>query len=636
MQQIPKGRLNTVALFSMMVVMLLTSNCQTKDISIGTAFDDPHSYAKPWEARVTRLKLDLVVDFEDKVVSGLAAWDVVMADGAQELVLDINNLDIQRIVLQPGDITATYSIGDIEPYLGQPLTIDLQPGIEVVEVYYSTKPGISALDWLEPVQTAGGRYPFMYTQSQPVLARSFFPCQDTPGIRFPYEATITVPPELLAVMSAVNPKTRRDDGIYHFKMDEPIPSYLVALAVGDLEFRSLGPRTGIYAEPELIEQAAYEFAQTEDMLEAAEDLYGKYRWGRYDLLVLPPSFPAGGMENPRLSFISPTVLAGDRSLTDVVAHEVAHSWSGNLVTNTSWEDLWINEGFTVYFENRIMEAVYGHDYEQMLVTLALGDLREELDRYGWDHPDTRLKIDLKGRDPDSSFTAAAYTKGGLFLLNLEQQLGRKRWDRFLNDYFDTFAFQSMSTEKFLAYLNDKIIAGDNELEYRLNIAGWIHSPGLPESLPHFDSPVLDIIRKQALDFSAGIPAAQLETEAWTTHHWLHFLRHLPDNIGMGRMDDLDQAFDLTRTGNSEILFEWLRLAILNQYAEAYPVLEEFLTSIGRLKFLIPLYREMQSTTEGREMATRFYSQARSRYHSVAWYILDPIIGYKPEGTSTPN
>jgi aminopeptidase N len=297
---------------------------------------------------------------------------VDIGNDAEQLVLDINNLDIQRIVLQPGNITATYSTGDIEPYLGQPLMIDLQPGIKSVEVHYSTRAGVSALDWLEPEQTAGGRYPFMYTQSQPVLARSFFPCQDTPGIRFPYEATIATPPELMAVMSAVNPQKLSEDGIYHFEMEQPIPSYLVALAVGELEFRSLGSRTGVYAEPELIEAAAYEFALTEDML--------------------------------------------------------AHSWSGNLVTNASWEELWINEGFTVYFENRIMEKIYGHEHEQMLATLSLGELREELDDYGWDHPDTRLKIDLKGRDPDSSFTAAAYTKGGLFLLSMEQQLGRQRWD----------------------------------------------------------------------------------------------------------------------------------------------------------------------------------------------------------------
>ena len=378
-------RLDARMLSGILAAALFIGGCRTSQPDTSYSFDDPHSFSKSWEARVTDLTLDLTVDFKRKVVHGSAVWELDVAEGTGQLVLDVNNLDIQRIVLQPGDLTATYTMGDVEPYLGQPLTIDLQPGITAVEIHYSTKPGITALDWLEPEQTTSGRYPFMYTQSQPVLARSFFPCQDTPRIRFPYRATVTVPPGLMAVMSAVNPQTRGDDGVYHFEMEQPIPSYLVALAVGELEFRSLGPRTGVYAEPELIERAAYEFALTEDMLRAAENLYGKYRWGRYDLLVMPPSFPAGGMENPRLSFISPTVLAGDRSLTDVIAHELAHSWSGNLVTNASWEELWINEGFTVYFENRIMEEIYGREYEQMMVTLSLGELREEFDRYGWDH-----------------------------------------------------------------------------------------------------------------------------------------------------------------------------------------------------------------------------------------------------------
>ncbi|MCK4579107.1 MAG: leukotriene A4 hydrolase C-terminal domain-containing protein, partial [Candidatus Marinimicrobia bacterium] len=391
----------------------------------------------------------------------------------------------------------------------------------------------------------------------------------------------------------------------------------------------LGPRTGIYAEPEVIDKAAYEFAETETMLEAAETLYGDYRWGRYDLLVLPPAFPIGGMENPRLTFATPTILAGDRSLTALIAHELAHSWSGNLVTNASWENLWLNEGFTVYFESRIMEAVYGHEYDQMLTTLSLGKLYEALDRYGWDHPDTRLKIDLDGRDPDSCFTAMAYDKGHMFLLHLEQQLGRERWDEFLNGYFDTFAFQSMSTEKFLEYLDAEIITGDQELAGRLNIDGWVYSPGLPETFPKFHSSMLEAIRQQADDFSAGGSAADIDTSGWTAHHWLQFLRQLPDSIGAERLVELDQRFQLTNSGNAEIQFDWFRLSILNEYAVAYPALEQFLTSVGRLKFIRPLYQALRTTEAGRVMATRIYQQARPGYHSAGWKYLDPLMGYEP-------
>ncbi|MCH8024715.1 MAG: M1 family metallopeptidase [Candidatus Marinimicrobia bacterium] len=619
----------TTVLFTVLIIG--GQACHRTTLTDATNFDDPHSFSRPWEARVTELALDLTVDFERHIVHGSAAWDVEVAPGATQLVLDINNLNIERVVLQPGDSEATYSIGRVEPYLGQPLTIDLQPRTKTVVVYYSTRPGYSALDWLEPAQTAGGRHPFLYTQSEPVLARSFFPCQDTPGVRFPYRATITVPAGLLALMSAENPQAKSDDGVYQFNMPQPIPSYLVALAVGDLEFQSLGPRTGVYAEPQVIEKAAYEFAETEAMLAAAEALYGDYQWGRYDLLVLPPSFPMGGMENPRLTFATPTILAGDRSLTALIAHELAHSWSGNLVTNASWEDLWLNEGFTTYFESRIMEAVYGHEYEQMLTTLALGELHEELDRYGWDHPDSRLKLDLIGRDPDSSFNSMAYDKGRFFLLNLEQQLGRERWDKFLAGYFDAFAFQSMSTDGFLEYLDAHLIQGDPVLAESLNVAGWVYSPGLPARFPHFDSPMLEAIGQQAAQFATGLPAAQLDTTGWTTHHWLQFLRELPDDIGAHRLGQLDSRFQLTHTGNAEIKFDWLRLSIRNQYSEAYPTLDEFLSTVGRLKFLIPLYRALQATPEGQARAARIYAGARPGYHSTAWKILDPLVGYKPAG-----
>ncbi len=628
-------RLNMFPLSAALMAILIVSGCQPGDQAASAGsdpFDDPHSYSRPWEARVTELTLNLTINFDRKLAQGSAAWEVTAVDTARQLVLDIANLDIERIVLQPGGFAATWSIGTAEAYLGQPLTIDLQPRTKTVVVYYSTRPGRSALGWLEPEQTTGGRYPFMYTQSQTVLARSFFPCQDTPGIRFSYRAAITVPAGLMAVMSAKNPQARTDDGIYHFNMPQPIPAYLVALAVGDLEFRSLGSRTGVYAEPEVIDKAAYEFAETETMLKAAEALYGKYRWGRYDLLVLPPGFPFGGMENPRLTFTSPTILAGDRSLTGLVAHELAHSWSGNLVTNASWEDLWVNEGFTVYFESRIMEAIYGRDHEQMLTTLSLGELHETLDRYGWDHPDTRLKLDLKGRDPNFCISNVAYDKGHFFLLSLEQQLGRERWDEFLTGYFDTFAFQSMSTERFLEYFDAQVVTGDTALAKRLDIAGWVYSPGLPDQLPPVYSPVLEAIRQQAADFSTGLPASQINATGWTTHHWLQFLRQLPDDIGSERLGDLDGRFDLTHTGNAEILFDWLRLSILNRYTTAYPVLDEFMTSVGRLKYLIPLYVTLQATAEDRARAARIYPQARPGYHSLAWSYLDPIVGYEPDST----
>ncbi len=316
---------------------------------------DPHSYSRPDQVAVKHLNLDLTVDFSQQKLAGKATLDLDNKTGASELVLDTRDLDVTRVTLDSG-AEAKFALGDDAKFLGRPLRIEITPQTKSVTVEYSTRPAAAAVQWLSPDQTAGKQHPFLFTQSQAILARTWVPCQDSPAVRMTYDATVHAPKELLAVMSAENPQAKNADGVYTFKMDKPIPSYLLALAVGDLEFRSLGARTGVYAEPSRVEKAAWELADTEKMIEAAEKLYGPYRWGRYDLLVLPPSFPFGGMENPRLTFATPTIIAGDRSLVNLVAHELAHSWSGNLVTNATWNDFWLNEGFTTYFENRIIRG----------------------------------------------------------------------------------------------------------------------------------------------------------------------------------------------------------------------------------------------------------------------------------------
>src|SRR6185295_20192533 len=312
--------------------------------------------------------------------------------GAGRVVLDTRDLEIRRVTLDDGKTEARFRLGDEVKILGRPLEIEIAPGTTWVNVDYSTKPEAAALQWLTPEQ-AGSPYPFLYTQSESILARTWVPCQDTPGVRMAYEATVHAPRGLLALMSAENPTQDSADGVYHFQMRQPIPSYLLALAVGELEFRPLSPRSGVYAEPSVIELAAWELADTPKMIDAAERLYGPYRWGRYDLLVLPPSFPYGGMENPRLTFATPTILARDRSLVSLVAHELAHSWSGNLVTNSNWNDFWLNEGFTTYIENRLMDALYGKEYADMLWELGYQDLQAEVADFSKDSlHDTWLKL----------------------------------------------------------------------------------------------------------------------------------------------------------------------------------------------------------------------------------------------------
>jgi hypothetical protein len=444
-----------------------------------------------------------------------------------------------------------------------------------------------------------------------------------------YEATVRVPPGLLAVMSAENPTRKNPQGVYQFRMPQPISSYLMALAVGDLEFRPLGPRSGVYAEPPVVELAAWEFADTPKMVAAAEKLYGPYRWGRYDLLVLPPSFPFGGMENPRLTFVTPTMLARDRSLVSLIAHELAHSWSGNLVTNATWNDFWLNEGFTTYIEGRIMEALYGKAYADMLAVLGRGDLDLAIQELGGpEHADTHLFLALAGRDPDEGANDVAYEKGSLFLRTLEHAVGREKFDRFLRTYFDTFAFQSMDTRRFVEYLKKNLLGGDEARAAQLKIEPWIYGPGVPDNALAVQSAEFAKVDEALAAFSQGAPPQQISTAGWSTHHWLHFLRHLPKPLTREQMAALDAAFNLSQSGNSEILTEWLMHAIRNRYEPAYPALERFLASMGRRKFLKPLYAELAKSPEGTEMALRIYEKARPGYHSVSRNTIDEILDWR--------
>lgn len=589
---------------------------------------DVHSYARPAEARVRHVALDLRADFEAKRLTGTATLTVEAAPGADEVVLDTRDLQIEKVTDVQGRPLA-FSVGTGTPVLGQPLTVALPEEGDAIVVHYATSPDAAALQWLTPQMTAGGRQPFLFTQGQAILTRTWIPTQDSPGIRQTYEARIVVPEGLVAVMSAEmhTPEGEPAEGgrAFRFALEQPVPPYLIALAVGDLAFREVGPRTGVYAEPSVVEQAAWEFADMERMLEAAEALYGPYRWGRYDVLVLPPSFPFGGMENPRLTFATPTVIAGDRSLVTLVAHELAHSWSGNLVTNATWADFWLNEGFTTYIENRIMEALYGADYAAMLRSLGRQDLQAEIEQLGSQSPDTRLHLDLEGRDPDEGMTSVAYDKGAAFLRTIELAVGRERFDAFLRGYFDRHAFQPMTTERFLEALRTHLIRGDAALEAQIQPEAWIYEPGLPANAPAETATAFEAVEAQVDRFAQGTPAAGLTVQDWTTHEWVHFLRALPETLTPEQLRDLDGTFGLSEKGNSEILFAWLRVAVRHRYEPAFPALERFLTTQGRRKFLRPLYEDLAKTDWGRALARRIYERARPTYHPVSAGSIDEVL-----------
>ena len=587
----------------------------------------PHSFSRPQEASVEHLTLDLGVDFARNQLAGTATLRIRNSGNANKLVLDTRDLTISRITLDDGT-AAKYRVGETQGTFGAPLEIDITPQTKSVTIEYATSPNAAALQWLEPAQTAGKKHPFLLSQSQSILARTWVPLQDTPSVRFTYDATIRVPKELMAVMSAENATRKTADGIYQFKMEQPIPSYLMALSAGDLEFRSLGPITGVYAEPPVVARAASEFRDTQKMVAAAEELYGPYRWGRYDMLVLPPSFPFGGMENPRLTFLTPTMIAGDRSLVSLIAHELAHSWSGNLVTNATWNDFWLNEGFTTYLERRISEELYGRDHVEMLWTLGLKDLRDEFELLPPE--DEHLVLDLTGRDPDEGATQVPYEKGATFLRLIEEAAGRDKFDAFLRQYFDDFAFQTMTTDRFMQLLRERLLVPNNVDESRLQVNAWLHGPGLPPNAPVPQSQAFVKVEAQAKAFAGGAAPSTLQTRNWTTQEWLHFIHALPKDTGAQRMQQLDQRFNFSKSGNMEILSAWLQLAVDNRYEAAYPALEQFLTVQGRRKFLEPLYRKLAATPEGLERAKQIYAKARPTYHSVSRQTIDEILKYQQQ------
>jgi leukotriene-A4 hydrolase len=586
---------------------------------------DIHSYSNPEQIRVRHLDLDCEVLFDQKILKGTATLSVErrVDSGAPPLILDTRGLHIEKVEVSGENDTYTetkFALGANDPILGAPLTITLPPAASRVRIRYATSPEASALQWLEPLQTAGKKQPFLFTQSQAIHARSWIPLQDTPGVRLTYAASVRTPKDLRAVMSAANDPDAPRSGEYRFRQRVPIPSYLIALAVGDLEFRPMGNRTGVYAEPGVVERAAKEFEDTEKMLRAAQELYGPYRWGRYDLLVLPPSFPFGGMENPSLTFATPTILAGDKSLVSLVAHELAHSWSGNLVTNATWSDFWLNEGFTVYVERRILEKVYGRPREEMEAVLGRQDLEREMAKLP--ERDQILHIDLKGRDPDDGVTSVPYEKGALLLRTLEQTFGREKFDVFLRQYFDHFAFQSITTGIFVDYLQKHLLGGNTQIP----LDDWLYKPGLPASAPRPASDAFTKVAAQAKRWTAGeVEARKIQTANWTTQEWLNFLKSLPPQLTTEQMRELDRAFSLTDTGNDEILEEWLLIAVRNHYDPAYPRLEEFLVSVGRRKYLKPLYEELVKTPEGRAHAAAIYKKARPRYHPITVTTVDAIL-----------
>jgi aminopeptidase N len=589
---------------------------------------DSYTYALPQEARVANVDLDLALDFASKRVGGTAALDVIAAPGAKQVILDSKGLEISAVTDASGK-PLKWAVGASDPEKGAPLTVALSAeGRQRIVIRYRSAPGAEALQWLTPEQTAGKKYPYLLSQGQPTLNRTWIPTQDSPGIRQTWSARITAPEPLKVVMSG---ERLTPDGepagqgrrAYRFRMDKPVAPYLIAIAAGDLAFRDLGRRTGVWTEPAMLDAAASELQDTEKMVEAAEALYGPYRWGRYDVIVLPPSFPYGGMENPTLTFLTPTFIAGDRSLVGLVAHELAHSWSGNLVTNATWADSWLNEGFTSYFENRIMEAIYGKHRASQEAALSFDEMTKAL-KEAKNGDSTRLHLPPSDANPDGGSSGIVYDKGAILLRTIESIVGRERWDAYLRSYFDRHAFQPMTSALFLADLRQNLVKGDKQLEQKLMLDQWVYQPGLPSNVAKPDPAAFADVDRVSAAFAKGGPPPP-EFAGWTTAEKLRFLNSVPRNLPREKLVALDRQLRLNEAGNNEVLFAWLELAVANRYDPAVPALERFLTTQGRRKFVSPLIRALAADSQwGRPIAVRIYAKARPFYHPVTTAGLDKL------------
>jgi leukotriene-A4 hydrolase len=581
---------------------------------------DPHSVTDAAQPSTRHLEWEASVDFGTKRLTATATLHFKEpAASDTPLDLDARALEVSGATDLSG-ASLKWEALPPDAILGTPLRVHVPAGATGVKLAYRTAADASALQWLEPSQTHGGRQPYLFSQCQAIHARSLVPCQDSPARRISYRASLSVPRGLVAVMAAapVKSEPQGDRTVFHFEMPQVIPPYLLAFAVGDLASKELSPRSRVWCEPGLLEAAAWEFEAVERHLEAAEALFGPYDWERFDLLVMPPSFPYGGMENPRLTFLTPTLLAGDRSMVNVVAHELAHSWTGNLVTNVNAEHFWLNEGFTVYAERRILEALEGTEVAELHAALGRNDLDDALKRFEGDgRPElTKLRTKLEGIDPDEAFSVVPYEKGYLLLRALEGAAGRAAFDALLKAWLTRHRFGAASTDDFIAHFEGAAPG----LLAKVNARRWLDEPGVPADAPRAGSKRLDAVRAQV----GRVP--ELDTvKGWTATEWQLYLEWSPRTLGAADLSTLDQRFGFSTAKNTEVHVAWLLLSLQCGSTVVLPQVEAFLGRVGRMKYLKPLFAALHARAETRAVAARVFAQNQGRLHPIARQVIGGLL-----------
>ncbi|KAI8604549.1 peptidase family M1-domain-containing protein [Dissophora ornata] len=606
---------------------------------------DPTSQSNLDEVKTNHIHLALIVDFGAKTLTGSAELEVeAIADSVSNVVLDTSYIDI-RSASAAGQ-ALTFNLESCHEKYGSALTIHLPKPLAKgektkISVEYATTQDCTACQWLEPSQTAGKKHPYLFTQCQAIHARSLLPCQDSPSIKLTYSADITTP--LRAVMSAV-PKgeVKHENGsmtTFKFEQRQRIPSYLIALAVGNLEGREIGPRSTVWTEPEVMEAAAWEFVDTENFIRTGEELLTPYDWGRYDLLVLPASFPYGGMENPCLTFVTPSLLAGDRSLVDVVAHEIAHSWMGNLVTTENWEHFWLNEGFTVFVERKILGRMKGKEHSDFSAILGHKALQESVDLYGKEHPFTALRPCLREEDPDDAFSRVPYEKGFNLLYYLEKHLGGAEvFEPYLRAHVQQFAGRSINTDDWKAFLYsfmEKTFGQEKvDLLNKVDWEAWLAGTGMPPVDNKFDDTLAKactcLCQKWNVSRHEAHPAGFSTTDIaeFSSTQSVVFLEKVSElePLPHGHLDLMDELYQLTNVRNSEIRLRWQLLCLKADYEKIYPEVVAFASSMGRMKMCRPLLRSLYKAKDGADLARETFVKHKSFYHPIAAAMIAKDLG----------